>query len=410
MMSWGETIRTALHALNARRMRSLLTVLGILIGISAVILTVGLGEGAQKSITDQINSLGSNLLIVTPSAGTSSSGIRGGGSSATSLTLQDAAMLANKAIAPDVQGVAPVSTTQGTVQSGDTTWTSSIVGATPEWTTVRAQTVETGRFFTQSDANANTPVAVLGSTVVTQLFGTSNPVGQTIQISGSDFAVVGVLKSSGSSTGVDQDNQVVIPLSVYSSRLSSSAGAGSLSTVYLQATSSKTLSAAYQEASNALLNAHRVTAANQDFTLSSYASLVSVATTLTNVLTALLGGIAGISLLVGGIGVMNIMLVSVSERVREIGLRKALGATPSVIRRQFLVEAAILGLLGGVLGWGLGATGPAILTPVLQIPVTISWVATALALGVSLAIGLIAGVYPASRAANLAPIDALRSE
>ncbi|HWT33758.1 MAG TPA: ABC transporter permease [Microbacterium sp.] len=406
-MNAAETLRTAFDAIRTRRMRSALTVLGILIGIAAVMLTVGLGQGAQQKVTEQIDSLGSNLLVVSPGSTTSTTGIRGGQGSATTLTATDAATLADPQVAPDVAAVAPVSQGSENVVAGTSNWTTSIVGTTPDWLQVRARTVTEGRFFTQDDVDASAPVAVIGSTTAQQLFGARDPVGQQVTVGGEAFTVIGELNTAGSTIGGDQDDQIVVPATTWAA---ASGSAASISTIYLEARSAADLSAAYQEAQNALLTQHDVTAATADFTVSSQASLVQTATTTTQILTVLLAGIAAISLLVGGIGVMNIMLVSVTERIREIGLRKALGATPGVILRQFLVEASILGLIGGVLGIALGGLGALLLPGVLGFPLLISLPATIGALLVSLAIGMIAGVYPANRAARLAPIDALRTE
>ncbi len=409
-MNWSETVRTAYEAIRTRRLRSGLTVLGILIGIAAVMLTVGLGQGAQAKVAAQINQLGSNLLIVSPGSTTSSTGVRGGRGSATTLTSDDAAMLADKRVAPDVAAVAPVSTSSQSLTVGTTNWTTSVVGTTPDWLSVRARTMSSGRFITQGDLDSGTLVTVIGATTATQLYGGRDPVGQSVTINNQTFTVIGVLASVGSSTTSDEDDQAIVPRTTFATRVSTTANSRSVSTIYLQAADQNSLSAAYQEADAALLTSHGVTATAADFTVNSQQSLVATATSTAQTLTVLLAGIAGISLLVGGIGVMNIMLVSVTERIREIGLRKALGATPRVIQRQFLVEASLLGLVGGLLGIGLGLLGGALLPRFLDQPVTISPIAAVGALAVALVIGVAAGVYPANRAARLAPIDALRNE
>jgi putative ABC transport system permease protein len=409
-MNWGGTIRTALEAIGSRRLRSSLTMLGILIGVAAVMLTVGLGQGAQAQVRDQINRLGSNLLIVSPGSTTSTSGIRGGRGSASTLTTRDATALASPVVAPDIARVAPVVTGSQSLTAGTTNWSTNVIGTTPDWLPVRARSLAQGRFFNTADLGDAAAVTVLGSTTATELFGGRDALGQTVSINGTTLTVIGILNTAGSSTTTDEDDQAVMPQTTYSSRIASSGNATGISTLYIQASSTDALSAAYQEAQNALLSTHGVTVATADFTISSQQSLLTTATSTDRTLTVLLAGIAAISLLVGGIGVMNIMLVSVTERIREIGLRKALGATPRAVRRQFLVEASTLGLCGGVLGVVLGLVGARVLPHFLNQPVTISPVAGIGALGVSLLIGVVAGVYPASRAARLAPIDALRSE
>jgi putative ABC transport system permease protein len=410
-VNWLDTFRTGVEAVRLHRLRSVLTVLGILIGIAAVILTVGLGEGAQSDVSASINSLGSNLLIVSPGSSTSTGGVRGGFGTASTLTTADADALASKTTAPDIAAVAPTTSTSATLTASSTNWTTSVVGTNASWLGVRARTLASGRFLTATDESQGSAVIVLGSTTASQLFGTGNAIGQTVTINGVQLQVVGVLQSTGSTGTANNDDMAIVPLRVAAERLFGGTTRTSVSSIYIEASSSSTLSAAYQEADTELLAMHSIsTTSSADFTITTQQSLLSAATSVDRTLTVLLAGIAAISLLVGGIGVMNIMLVSVTERVREIGLRKALGARPRVIRRQFLVEASVLGLAGGVLGVVVGVVGAEILPHFVSSSVKLSPTASAGAIFVAIAIGVGFGVYPAARAARLAPIDALRSE
>jgi len=410
-MSWLETLRTGLSAVRSHRLRSILTMVGVLIGIAAVILTVGLGEGAQAQVKSKINSLGSNLLIVAPGSTTSTSGVRGGFGSASTLTMRDADALSSTVAAPDIAAVAPVSQRSETLTASTSNWTTTVVGTQPSWLQVRARTVTQGRFINQADVTSHAAVAVLASTTATELFGAEDPVGQTVSINSVPLNVVGVLNTAGSSAVANEDDQAVVPITTAADRLFGGATRSSVQDIYLEARSSSTLSAAYQEANGELLSLHgSITPTAADFTIASQQSILSTATSVDRTLTVLLAGIAAISLLVGGIGVMNMMLVSVTERIREIGLRKALGATPRVIRRQFLVEASVLGLAGGLLGAAVGLLGAALLPHLISQQIAVSPSATAGAIVVAVGIGIVFGVYPASRAAHLAPIDALRSE
>ena len=410
-----ETFRTGLDAVLSHRLRSTLTVVGIMIGITAVILTVGLGEGAQQQVGSEITALGSNLLTVTPGSTTSTSGVRGGFGSASTLTVGDAAALTSKVVAPDIRAVAPADSESESLVAGTTNWTTTVVGTDPSWLTVRGRSMTEGRFIVSHDLATSAPVVVLGATTAQELFGFRDPVGQTVDVDGVPMSVIGVLNSVGSSssssTVADPDDQAVVPLTTASALLFGGTTRNSVSQILIQATSSASLSAAYQEADAELLNLHGITTSTAaDFTITSEQEVLSTATSVDRTLTVLLGGIAGISLLVGGIGVMNIMLVSVTKRIREIGLRKALGATPRVIRRQFLVEASVLGTVGGLLGAILGVIGAEVLPHFISDPITVSPVAAVGAIVVAIVIGIVFGVYPASRAAKLPPIDALRSE
>jgi putative ABC transport system permease protein len=410
-VNWRDVLHTAMEAVRSHRLRSALTMLGILIGITAVVLTVGIGEGARASVQDDINALGTNLLVISPGSSTSSTGVRGGFGSASTLTEQDAETLTSADAAPDIEAVAPVSTTSASLVNGSTNWTTTLTGTTRSWAKVRSRETSNGRFLRDSDVENAKAVVVLGSDTASELFGAQDPVGRSVSYNGVALEVVGVLEPLSSSEETTSNDLAIVPFSTYAQRLVGGSNRNTVSSIYVKATSASTLSAAYQESHALLLNNHGIaTAADADFSIATAQSVLSTATAIDDTLTVMLGGIAVIALLVGGIGVMNIMLVSVTERVREIGLRKAIGARPALIRRQFMVEAGVLGLAGGVLGVGLGIVGAFVIPAVSDTNVIVSVPAALLAIVVAMGVGMIFGVYPASRAARLAPIDALRSE
>ena len=344
-MSLLHTIETGLRSLLGHRLRSVLTTLGILFGVAAVIATVGIGQASSDSVTARISSLGTNLLTVSPGS-TVSAGVSGGGASANSLTMADVAGLSDHQNAPDIGAVAPVSQGRMSLVSTSANWSTTVSGSTADWLTANARTVDSGTFISSAQVSSSAQVIVLGATTASNL---GVGVGDLITVKQIPFQVIGILASTGSQGFGNQDDLGVVPLSTAQDELIG--GVGTVQRILLSATSSATLGSAYQEANQVLLQTHGITNASQaDFTITSQTQVLSTAQAVTQTLTILLASVAAISLLVGGIGVMNIMLVSVTERTSEIGLRKALGATPGDLFRQFVIEAGALTAVGGLLG------------------------------------------------------------
>ena len=402
-----ESILIALEGLKVNKLRSLLTMLGIIIGVAAVVAMVSIGLGVQQKIQSSIAGLGSNLLIVMPGSSKPTGGVRQAAGSNITLTNQD-----SKAIGREISGInyiAPTVSQQYQIIYGNQNWNTSVTGTTPEYLEIRNYTIAEGSFFSSNDENARSRVAILGQTVATSLFGAVSPVGKTVRINKAPFRVVGVLESKGqSSMGQDQDDLVLVPLSTAQERLM---GITYLNSISIQVESDKVIDKVQQDITVLLRNRHRLAvAATDDFSVRNLTALMATAKETTGTITIFLGAVAAISLLVGGIGIMNIMLVSVTERTREIGIRKALGATYKNILLQFLIEAIVISVTGGLVGILLGVGAAYVVSYFATWQTVISALAIVVAFGVTVLIGLFFGIYPARKAALLEPIDALRYE
>jgi len=413
-MNLLESLRVALRALMANKLRSALTMLGMIIGVGAVIALMSVGNGAQAKITSQIQGMGTNLLFITPGA-VQEGGVRQAQGTRPTLTYEDAQAIADPVNVPAVSAVAPEAQSFSQVVAGPQNTMTRIVGVTPDYEQVRNFHVATGDFISKEQLDARSNVAVLGSNVASDLFGDMDPIGQTIRINTVNFRVIGVLETKGAQAMGNQDDLIAVPLTTLLQKLNrqrTASGGQNVSTIYVQVTDEKLMNDAVQQIGDLLRQRHRV--AQDDFTIRSQEDLLSTASQITGIMTILLGSIAGISLVVGGIGIMNIMLVSVTERTREIGIRKAVGAKRKDILIQFLIEATVVSLVGGAVGLLLG-TGLSTLIGRIDmggqnIPTVVTLDAVALAVGVSAAIGIFFGIYPATRAASLNPIEALRYE
>mgnify|MGYP000849547171 CR=1 FL=1 len=404
-MFW-ENVTIALQGLAANKLRSLLTMLGIIIGVGAVIAMVSIGAGARAKVSAQIASLGSNLLVVSPGA-VAPNGMRLSAGSTTTLTMADAKAVERESTVIHV--LAPIVSRQYQVVYGNQNWQTNVVGSTPEWTVVRDYQPDKGSFFASGDLESRARVAVLGRTVADNLFGGTDAVGQVIRINKSPFRVIGVLATKGqSTTGSDQDDMVIIPVTTAQERLM---GLQYIQNLYIQALDDKSVDIAQEEVSTILRKRHRLEpGAPDDFSVRNLQAVMAAAEETTQTITVLLGSIAAISLLVGGIGIMNIMLVSVTERTREIGIRKAIGAKKQDILQQFLVESMVISIAGGLVGILAGITGAWLISALAGWNTLISFGSVTLAFFFSMAIGVFFGIYPAQKAAMLDPIDALRYE
>ena len=399
-------LKVAARALTRNPMRTSLTMLGIIIGVGAVIAMVAVGQGAKAQVEAQIASIGSNVLLVYPGS-TTQGGVHGGAGTVTTLTEEDAEAIQKELSA--VRYAAPSLRTVAQVVSANQNWSTGITGSTPAFFIIRDWSFESGVPFTDADVAGAAKTAVLGKTVANNLFGSQDPVGQIVRIQNVPFKVVGVLAPKGQSAmGQDQDDTVIVPFSTLQKRIM---GVTYVGAILISANSPLETSLAQEQVQLLLRQRHHVSPGqDDDFTVRNMTDIASAAEASSRIMTLLLGSIASVSLVVGGIGIMNIMLVSVTERTREIGIRMAVGARGRDILMQFLVEAVVLSVAGGLLGVVFGVAGSALVSLIVHWPTIISVQSIALALGFSIAIGIFFGLYPARRASRLDPIEALRYE
>jgi len=409
MINVPDTLKISLRAIRINKMRSGLTMLGIIIGVGSVIAMLAVGTGASEKIRQQISSIGSNLLLIHPGS-TTSGGLRMGMGSQPTLTKDDADAILREI--PKVQEVAPVLSGVAQVVYGNQNWSTGVYGSTPGIFVVRDLSLVAGRIFTEQDIRSATKVAVLGQTVVTNLFGSSNPIGQVVRIKKLPFTVIGVLAEKGQSMqGQDQDDIIYIPVTTAQKKIFGTAFPGMVRNIMVKVRHADDLNAVENELNSLLRQRHRIgPREDNDFQVRNLTDMMQMAEQSSRIMTLLLGAIASVSLLVGGIGIMNIMLVSVTERTREIGIRMAVGAKTWDIRLQFMIEALTLSLMGGVIGIILGIGGAKILSAVAGWETVVSTFSVLLDFGFSALVGIFFGFYPAYKASLLNPIDALRYE